>query len=80
MTVFQLNCEGLNCPMPIVELTKAARTLEPGSKIDVTATDLAFKPDLEAWTRRMGYTIELFEDASDVQHAIVCLPPSEAGE
>lgn len=73
MTVKELNCEGLNCPMPIVELTKAARQLESGDRIDVTATDLAFKPDLEAWARRMGHTIESFEERGAVQHATVTL-------
>ncbi|MEZ6115727.1 MAG: sulfurtransferase TusA family protein [Pirellulaceae bacterium] len=73
MTHFQLNCEGMNCPMPIVELTKAARSLEVGQKIEVTATDLAFKPDLEAWARRMGHTIEQFDEADDKSHAIICL-------
>ena len=70
---FELNCEGMNCPMPIVELTKAARTLGPGKKIEVTATDLAFRPDLEAWARRMGHTIEIFEEEAEIQRAVVCL-------
>ncbi|MCA9173189.1 MAG: sulfurtransferase TusA family protein [Planctomycetales bacterium] len=68
----KLNCEGMNCPMPIVELTKAARSLSSGQRIEVRATDLAFKPDLEAWARRMGHTIEQFEPG-DVQTAVVCL-------
>ena len=73
MSNLELNCEGMNCPMPIVELTKAARSLGPGEKIEVTATDLAFKPDLEAWARRMGHTIEKFEEGTEVQRAIICL-------
>lgn len=77
MTVRELNCEGLNCPMPIVELTKAARQLEAGDRILVTATDLAFRPDLEAWARRMGHTIDEFEegggDSGSVQKATVTL-------
>ena len=73
MAHFRLNCEGMNCPMPIVELTKATRQLEPGQRIEVTATDLAFKPDLEAWARRMGHTIEQFEGEGDVQRAVIQL-------
>jgi len=73
MANFQLNCEGMNCPMPIVELTKAARSLEAGEKIEVTATDLAFKLDLESWARRMGHTIETFDTEDDVQRAIISL-------
>ncbi|MCC9644958.1 sulfurtransferase TusA family protein [Rhodopirellula sp. JC740] len=47
--------------MPIVELTKAARKADPGDHIVVTATDLAFRPDVEAWARRTGHEIERFE-------------------
>lgn len=78
MTIFQLNCEGLNCPMPIVELTKTARKLGGGQRIEVTATDLAFKPDLEAWARRMGHTVEEFSELeAEVQRAVILLGESE---
>lgn len=73
MSTHPLNCEGLNCPMPIVELTKLARTLKPGDQIEVTATDLAFKPDVEAWARRMGHQIQSFDDSQDVKKATILL-------
>lgn len=73
MTVKQLNCEGLNCPMPIVQLTRAARELQAGDKIEVTATDLAFKPDLEAWARRMNHTIDDFDASGEIQRATITL-------
>jgi len=73
MSVTKLNCEGLNCPMPIVELTKTARTLSSGDQIEVTATDLAFKPDLEAWARRMSHEIESFDVEGDIQRAVIRL-------
>ena len=73
MADLELNCQGLNCPMPIVELTRAARSLEAGNRIEVTATDMAFKPDLEAWARRLGHTIAQFHDDEPVQRAIVRL-------
>ncbi|WP_436715661.1 sulfurtransferase TusA family protein [Roseiconus lacunae] len=73
MKNLEVNCEGMNCPMPIVELTKASRQLQSGQRIEVTATDLAFKPDLEAWARRMGHEIETFELIDDVQRAVICI-------
>jgi len=69
----QLDCRGMNCPMPIVELTRAARTLGPGKSIEVTATDLAFKPDVEAWARRMGHSIEDFQEVGSEQRAVIWL-------
>lgn len=73
MNIKILNCEGLNCPMPIVEMTKAARALESGDKIQVTATDLAFKPDLEAWSRRMNHKIDSFDELDGVMRAQITL-------
>ncbi len=73
MNLHKLDCEGLNCPMPIVELTKKARSLVKGDRIEVTATDLAFKPDVEAWARRMGHTIESFDSDGSVQTAVILL-------
>lgn len=64
----ELNCQGMNCPMPIVEITKAVRTMESGQVLVVTATDLAFKLDIEAWSRRTGNVIEEFHEG-DVQRA-----------
>ncbi|MEZ6122665.1 MAG: sulfurtransferase TusA family protein [Planctomycetaceae bacterium] len=66
----QLNCEGLNCPMPIVEITRAVRTLESGQTLEVTATDLAFKLDLEAWSRRTGHAILEFHEG-EVLRAVI---------
>jgi TusA-related sulfurtransferase len=71
MVDFQLDCIGMNCPMPIVALTKAARELGAGKSIEVTATDLAFRPDLEAWARRMGHTIDSFQVEGSLQRAMV---------
>ncbi|MCA8988843.1 MAG: sulfurtransferase TusA family protein [Planctomycetaceae bacterium] len=73
MIDLELDCKGMNCPMPIVELTKAARSIGPGKRIEVTATDLAFKPDVEAWARRMGHSIEDFQEEDTVQRAIILL-------
>ncbi|MFV0445320.1 MAG: sulfurtransferase TusA family protein [Planctomycetaceae bacterium] len=60
MATQMLNCQGMNCPMPIVEMSKTARTLASGDLLEVTATDLAFKLDVEAWSRRTGHEIESF--------------------
>lgn len=63
-----LDCQGLNCPMPIVEMTKAVKGMESGDLLEVLATDLAFKLDVEAWSRRTGHPIESFEEG-EVQRA-----------
>lgn len=57
-----LDCRGLNCPMPIVEISKAIKQLQTGDTLEVSATDLAFRLDVEAWARRSGHTLESFTD------------------
>lgn len=65
-----LDCTGLRCPMPIVKLGVAIRQAPPGTRIEVSATDPAFEPDLEAWARKTGHAVLEFH-RGDVQRAIV---------
>lgn len=61
MDVLKLDCTGMNCPMPIVEMSKAVKKLTSGDILEVIATDLAFKLDVEAWSRKTGNALESFE-------------------
>lgn len=57
-----LDCKGLKCPMPIVKINMASKTLHSGGILEVEADDLAFKPDLEAWIHKVGYELLSFEE------------------
>ena len=61
MAVRKLDCSGLSCPMPIVQMSKAVKEMSAGDVLEVTATDLAFKLNVEAWARRTGHSLESFE-------------------
>ncbi len=65
-----LNCEGLNCPIPIIKIAKAIKGLESGQTLEVTATDPAFQADLKAWSRKTKNPIVEFDDSS-VLRAII---------
>lgn len=45
---------GLRCPAPIIKLGHLARTLEPGSIIELRTDDPAAPPDVQAWCRLSG--------------------------
>lgn len=45
----QMNCLGMKCPRPIIEIAKAARRASPGSVLSIEADDLAFESDVRAW-------------------------------
>ncbi len=51
--------------MPIVKIAKAIRTMEVSETIEVTATDPAFKADLEAWIRKTGHELLSFDDQKE---------------
>lgn len=44
----------MRCPMPIVQLAMAIRKLAIGDELEVEATDPAFLPDAQAWSRMTG--------------------------
>jgi TusA-related sulfurtransferase len=65
-----LNCEGLNCPMPIIKLSKAIKTMDSGQTIEVTATDPAFEADLRAWSKRTKNPLVHYDGAGPLRATI----------
>jgi len=55
-----LDCRGMQCPEPILQVSRRARELGVGS-FEVLADDPAFELDLRAWGRRAGCTVEWLE-------------------
>lgn len=49
VNLVELDCKGLKCPRPIIEVAKLARTATPNMVLRVTADDLAFESDIDAW-------------------------------
>lgn len=65
-----LDCKNLNCPMPIVRISREIKDLEPGKTLEVQATDPAFTADVIAWAKKTGN--ELLEvSGGEVQRAII---------
>lgn len=52
-----LDCRGLLCPMPIIEVSKAIKGMEVGQVLEMLATDPGSKPDMEAWARQTGHEL-----------------------
>ncbi len=51
-----LNCSGLQCPGPIMKVNQAIAEMKDGEMVEVSATDMGFARDVEAWCRRTGNT------------------------
>ena len=71
MTDTQLDCTGLACPMPIVKMTKAAKTMAAGETLSVTADDPGFEPDVQAWTEARGHDLVSLTEADGLFTAII---------
>ena len=50
----ELDCRGLVCPAPIIELARHIGDVEPGDLLGVVATDPAARIDVAAWCRMTG--------------------------
>ncbi len=51
MTQVDVDCRGLPCPRPIIELARAMAQVDVGDTVAVTADDPAARVDVEAWCR-----------------------------
>jgi tRNA 2-thiouridine synthesizing protein A len=53
----ELDAKGMYCPMPIVKLKKATKTMEPGQVLKIVATDPGSARDVPAWANKTGAEI-----------------------
>lgn len=51
----ELDCRGMNCPLPILKTKKAIGSIELGQILKMVATDPGSIPDVAAFSRRTGH-------------------------
>ena len=56
-----LDCSGMRCPRPIIEIARRIGSVEVGEVVELLADDPAAEPDVAAWCRMRGQ--ELVESA-----------------
>ena len=56
-----LDCLGKRCPLQIIELAKALADESIGFKLTLLSDDPASQPDLIAWARMTGNSVETSE-------------------
>ncbi len=65
-TDLELDCKGLNCPLPILKTKKAIDTLASGQVLKLMATDPGSVNDVNAWARRTGNALVSSEKEGNV--------------
>jgi tRNA 2-thiouridine synthesizing protein A len=66
-----VNAVGKACPVPILELARTLRELDPGALVEILATDPAAEADLQAFCDRTGHTLVSFSTDGTILHAHV---------
>ncbi len=48
----ELDCKGLNCPLPILKTNKHVKTLQSGEILKIETTDIGSINDLQSWSKQ----------------------------
>lgn len=71
MAEINLNCKGLQCPGPIMEVFKAAKAANSGDIINVQVTERGFAKDIKAWCKKTGHNLENIDEGDIINAKIV---------
>lgn len=52
-----IDCSGMLCPKPVIETSRAIKSVEVGQVLKMIATDPGAPPDMEAWSRQTGHKL-----------------------
>ena len=67
-----INCSGLQCPGPIMEVYHAMEKIQDGDILEVTASDPGFAKDIISWCRRTGNMLLSNEKRGTDYIAVLC--------
>ena len=71
MADITVDARNLQCPMPVLKISKAMKDLAPGQTAELIATDRGALADIPAWSKDMGFPIkEQFEEASEYHFVV----------
>lgn len=66
-----LDCTGLQCPGPIMQVYNSMNMLNEGDTLEISATDMGFAADIGSWCRRTNNT--LLKEEFDGKVTKVCI-------
>ncbi|CAG7912317.1 MULTISPECIES: persulfide response sulfurtransferase CstA [Staphylococcaceae] len=67
----QFNYSGLQCPGPIVNISKEVKNIGVGDQIEVTVTDPGFFSDIKSWVKQTGHTLVKLDESNNGINAII---------
>lgn len=76
MNRYSLDCRGLACPMPLVNIQKRMKDMEPGDEMDFIADDSSCVQDVPAWCGVTGNEVVSLENKDGVITAVLRRGPA----
>ncbi|MCT4564862.1 MAG: sulfurtransferase TusA family protein [Maledivibacter sp.] len=71
MAEINLNCKGMQCPGPIMQVFKAFKEANSGDILNVKVTDRGFTKDIAAWCKKTkNELLELNEGEREISAKI----------
>jgi tRNA 2-thiouridine synthesizing protein A len=61
-----LDMKGMNCPLPVLRANRALRSMAPGERLHVLATDRAAVADFQAFCRETGHALLAWSEENGV--------------
>ncbi len=75
-----LDVKGLSCPLPVLRANKALRTLPPGERLRILATDRAAVADFQAYCQETGHALLAWSEEAGVFSFVVRRRPANPAD
>ena len=69
--IIEVDACGLQCPGPIMRVKKAMDSMNPGDRLNISATDQGFKKDIASWSNMTGNILINLEEKSGKIMAVI---------
>ncbi len=66
-----VDARNLQCPMPVLKISKAIKDLDTGQTVELIATDKGALSDIPAWASDMGHSLKEQFTEGDELHFVV---------
>lgn len=66
-----LDTKGLLCPMPTIKTVQKVKEMTVGQTLEIQATDMGIRPDMENWCKMTGNELLGFEQEGDVYRVYI---------
>ena len=66
-----LDVKGLACPLPVLRANRALRSMAPGERLRVLATDRAAIGDFQAYCRETGHALLAWSEEAGVLSFVI---------